>query len=42
MKSEILKNLLEEMDADPWHVKFRRWVSVQWWVIKCIYFRKQK
>lgn len=26
----LLAKILAKMDADPWHIRFRRWFSV-WW-----------
>lgn len=31
----ILKQLIEEMKNDPWHVKLRRWWRLQRWVWMC-------
>lgn len=36
MKSEVLQNLLDEMDRDPWWVKLRRWWIVKLWIYKCM------
>jgi hypothetical protein len=34
-KSGILKQLIEEMKNDPWHVKLRRWFRLKRWVWMC-------
>jgi len=34
-KSGIIKQLIEEMKNDPWHVKLRRWFRLQRWVWIC-------
>ena len=34
-KRGILKQLIEEMKNDPWHVKLRRWFRLQRWVWMC-------
>ena len=31
----ILKQLVEEMRNDPWHVKLRRWWRLERWVWMC-------
>jgi hypothetical protein len=31
----ILKQLIEEMKNDPWHVRLRRWFRLQRWVWMC-------
>jgi hypothetical protein len=31
----ILKQLVEEMRNDPWHVKLRRWWRLERWVWRC-------
>ena len=31
----ILKQLVEEMRNDPWHVKLRRWWRLELWVWQC-------
>jgi hypothetical protein len=31
----IIKQLVEEMKNDPWHVKLRRWFRLQRWVWMC-------
>lgn len=35
MKSNMLDEVLKQMETDPWHVKFRRWIFVQKWVLIC-------
>lgn len=35
MKSNILKNLIDEMESDPWYIKLRRWFCVKKWVWMC-------
>lgn len=34
-KKGILKQLIEEMKNDPWHVRLRRWFRLQRWVWMC-------
>jgi hypothetical protein len=34
-ESGILKQLVEEMRNDPWHVKLRRWWRLERWVWRC-------
>jgi hypothetical protein len=34
-ESGILKQLVEEMRNDPWHVRLRRWFRLQRWVWRC-------
>lgn len=36
MRSKIVQRMLDEMNRDPWHVKFRRWMRLQIWVYKCL------
>ncbi len=31
----ILKQLVEEMRNDPWHVRLRRWWRLELWVWRC-------
>ena len=35
IKSPKIQKLLDEMNNDPWYVKFRRWVKLKIWIIKC-------
>lgn len=34
MKSDIIQKLLDDMDADPWYVKLKRWWRVKNWFWK--------
>jgi hypothetical protein len=34
-KLGILKQLVEEMRNDPWHVRLRRWWRLERWVWRC-------
>jgi hypothetical protein len=34
-KSGILKQQIEKMKNDPWHVRLRRWFRLQRWVWMC-------
>lgn len=34
-KSNVLKNLIDEMENDSWRIKLRRWLSVKKWVLVC-------
>lgn len=36
MKSKKVQELLDEMDRDPWYVKFKRWIRLKIWVYKCL------
>ena len=36
VRSPILERLLAEMDAQPWHVKLRRWWRVKLWTWSCL------
>lgn len=35
MRSEIIDKLFEGMTADPWHVKFKRWLKLRTWMALC-------
>lgn len=35
MKASELKNLIDEMENDSWHIKLRRWFYVKKWVLVC-------
>jgi hypothetical protein len=34
--SPIIKNIMVEMDNDPWYVKLKRWFNLKMWLYKCI------
>lgn len=36
MKSDLLKQILDEMAQQPWHVRFRRWCRMQYYVALCL------
>ena len=36
MRSEILQELLDEMENDPWYVKLKRWWRLKIWTYKCL------
>ena len=35
MRSEVMQRILDEMEKDPWWVKLKRWMKVEWWFIVC-------
>lgn len=35
MRSKFLQEILDEMEKDPWYVKFKRWFRLKLWVITC-------
>ena len=41
-KSKVVQRMLKDMEKDPWHVKFRRWIRLQVWVYRCLIFNKSK
>ena len=34
--SKVLQKLMEEMDKDPWYIKFKRNIRVHIWVCVCL------
>lgn len=40
-RSPVVQRLMDEMDKQPWHVKFKRWVKVQIWVYRCLIRKKR-
>lgn len=34
-KSKILEELMNEMENDPWYVKFNRWLRLKEWLLFC-------
>jgi hypothetical protein len=36
MRSKTVQRILDEMEKDPWHVKFIRWYHVKIWTYKCL------
>ena len=35
MRSEVMQRIIDEMEKDPWWVKLKRWMKVEWWFIVC-------
>lgn len=35
INNPIIKEILEEMENDPWYVKLARWYRLQKWVLIC-------
>lgn len=40
MRSKTFQRIQDDMKSDPWWVKLRRWVTVEYYVIKRIGLRK--
>lgn len=38
--SKVLKRFMEEMDAEPWYVRLKRRIKVEFWILYCLYIRK--
>ena len=36
MRSPTIQRIMDEMEKDPWWVKLKRWIKVEWWVFKCL------
>lgn len=35
MRSHVMQRTIDEMEKDPWWVKLKRWMRVEWWVFVC-------
>lgn len=42
MKNEILQKILDDMEKDPWYVKLKRWIRIQFWVYRCLIFNRKQ
>lgn len=42
MRSEIIKQILNEMDNQPWYKKLARWYRVRKWLLYCLIFNRKK
>ena len=36
MRSKTFQRILDKMEKDPWWVKLKRWLLVEFYVIKCL------
>jgi hypothetical protein len=34
-KSSALQRMMDKMEKDPWWVKLKRWMRVEWWFFVC-------
>jgi hypothetical protein len=41
-KSKIVQKMIDDMAKDPWYVKLRRWVRLQYWMYYCLIFNRNK
>jgi hypothetical protein len=35
INSKIINDFFEQMDKDPWYIKFNRWVKLKKWLFIC-------
>ena len=42
MKSKIIEELFDQMNKDPWYVKFKRWIKLRYWVFYSLRIRPIK
>lgn len=35
MEEDIIQQLLDEINKEPWYIKLRRWINLQRWLLVC-------
>ena len=39
-RSEILEKIMKEMDSQPWYIKLKRRIKVEFWIWRCLIFNR--
>ena len=35
-RNDVLEEIRLKMKNDPWHIKLKIWINLQWWLFYCL------